>query len=422
VRSNDTPGFIANRIGSFGFGAALRAMQDLDLTIEDVDALTGPAIGRAKSATFRTADIAGVDVAAKVADHLHSTLENDLQRHVFAVPDFVKEMVKRGLLGEKAGGGFYRKVGHEILALDWRSLVTNPRDLPGFIKLLRKQRFTVMTAVNTLLDALMKQPGFGQLDFRGVKLVVAGATALHQAVAERWRSLTKTRLVEGYGLTEASPVVSCNPVDGTDRLGTIGLPLPSTRIRLVAEDGSEVPPGQPGELVVMGPQVMKGYWNRPDEAANVLRGGWLWTGDIAGFDEAGFLRIVDRKKDLILVSGFSVYPNEIEDVVSQHPAVAEVGAIGVPDDKSGEVVKIVVVKRIPGVTSDELIEFCRSRLAAYKVPKYVEFRRTELPKTTVGKILRRALRTGSVSGEQRTDDPVGREQSLALVRPSPPSP
>jgi long-chain acyl-CoA synthetase len=266
----------------------------------------------------------------------------------------------------------------------------------------------------------MNQPGFGQLDFRDVKLIVAGATALQQAVAEKWRSLTQTRLVEGYGLTEASPIVSCNPVDGTDRLGTIGLPLPSTRIRLVAEDGRAVPPGQSGELLVMGPQVMNGYWNRPEETADVLRGGWLWTGDIARIDEAGFLSIVDRKKDLILVSGFNVYPNEIEDVVSQHPAVAEVGAIGVPDAKSGEVVKIVVVKRIPEVTADELIQFCRSRLAAYKVPKYVEFRHTELPKTTVGKILRRALRD-PVVGERTTDDPARRQELLPLARPSPSS-
>ena len=282
-----------------------------------------------------------------------------------------------------------------LLFLKWGALnvlVTNPRDFPGFIKLLGRQRFTVMTVVSTLLNALMSQPGFGRLDFGRVKLSVAGAMALQRTVAERWRSLTGNRLVEGYGLTEASPVVCCNPVDGSDRLGTIGLPLPSTEVRLVGDDGNEVGPGQPGELLVKGPQVMKGYWNRPGETAEVLRGGWLRTGDIAQFDEAGFLRIVDRKKDLILVSGFNVYPNEVEDVVSQHPDVAEVAAIGVPDDKSGEVVKIVVVKRAAGLTAEELIEFCRSRLAAYKVPKYVEFSKTELPKTNVGKILRRALR------------------------------
>jgi long-chain acyl-CoA synthetase len=281
-----------------------------------------------------------------------------------------------------------------LLFLKWGGLnvlVTNPRDLPGFIKLLRKQRFTVMTAVSTLLNGLMSQPGFERLHFGGVKLVVAGAMALQRSVGERWRALTRTRLVEGYGLTEASPIVCCNPVDGSDRPGTIGLPFPSTEVRLLGEDGREVGPGQPGELVVKGPQVMKGYWNQPDETAKVLRDGWLWTGDIAQLDEDGFVRIVDRKKDMIVVSGFNVYPNEVEDVVSLHPGVAEVGAIGVPDEKSGEAVKIAVVRRDPAVTAEELIEFCRSRLAGYKVPHHVEFR-TELPKTSVGKVLRRALR------------------------------
>jgi long-chain acyl-CoA synthetase len=281
-----------------------------------------------------------------------------------------------------------------LLFMKWGGLnilITNPRDFPAFIKLLGKQRFTVMTAVSTLLNALMSQPGFEQLDFKGVKLVVAGAMALQRPVADKWRTLTKTRLIEGYGLTEASPVVCCNPVDGTDRIGTIGLPFPSTDIRLVGDDGKDTPPGQPGELVVKGPQVMKGYWNRADETANVIKDGWLWTGDVAQFDEAGFLRIVDRKKDMILVSGFNVYPNEVEEVILQHPGVAEVGAIGVPDEKSGEAVKIVVVLRDPKVTAEELITFSRGKLAGYKIPRQVEFR-TELPKTNVGKILRRALR------------------------------
>ena len=198
-------------------------------------------------------------------------------------------------------------------------------------------------------------------------------------------------VLEGYGLTEASPVVCCNPVDGKDRVGTIGLPFPSTQVRLVGEDGNDVAPGESGELVVKGPQVMRGYWNRPDETAGVLKDGWLFTGDIAAMDEDGYFRIVDRKKDLILVSGFNVYPNEVEDIVAQHPGVAEVGAVGVPDEKSGEVVKIVVVKRQPALTAEELIAYCRGKLAGYKVPKHVEFR-AELPKTSVGKVLRRALR------------------------------
>jgi long-chain acyl-CoA synthetase len=271
-------------------------------------------------------------------------------------------------------------------------LITNPRDFPGFIKLLQKQRFTVMTAVSTLLNALMSQPGFSSIDFSSVKLTVAGAMALQRAVADRWREVTKTKVIEGYGLTEASPVVCCNPLDGNDRVGTIGLPFPSTDVRMMGEDGHEVALGQPGELTMRGPQMMKGYWNRPDETANVIRDGWLWTGDMAVMEQDGYVRIVDRKKDMILVSGFNVYPNEVEDVVAAHPSVAEVGAIGIPDEKSGEVVKVVIVKRQgKDVTAEEIIAFSRDRLAGYKVPKKVEFR-AELPKTNVGKILRRALR------------------------------
>jgi long-chain acyl-CoA synthetase len=279
---------------------------------------------------------------------------------------------------------FMKWGGHSIL-------VTNPRDFPAFIKLLKKERFTVLTAVSTLLNALMNHEGFSEIDFSSVKLTVAGAMALSPTVAERWRASTKSVLIEGYGLTEASPVVSCNPVDGSDRIGTIGLPFPSTEVRLMDESGADAAPGSGGELIVRGPQVMKGYWNRPDDTAEVLRDGWLWTGDIAEMDKDGFLRIVDRKKDMILVSGFNVYPNEVEEVVLQHPDVAEVGAIGVPDEKSGEVVKVVIVLRRPGLTPEQVIAFCRERLAGYKVPKQVEFRQ-ELPKTNVGKVLRRLLR------------------------------
>jgi long-chain acyl-CoA synthetase len=280
---------------------------------------------------------------------------------------------------------FMKFGGHNIL-------ITNPRDFPALIKLLREQPFTVMTAVSTLLNALLQRPDFGGIDFSRVKLTVAGAMALQRPVAEKWKQVTKTAVIEGYGLTEASPVICCNPVDGSDRLGTIGLPFPSTEVRLMGEDGQEVEPGKPGELTARGPQVMKGYWNKAEETAGVLRDGWLWTGDIAQMDGDGFFKIVDRKKDMILVSGFNVYPNEVEEVVAGHPAVAESGAIGVPDDKSGEVVKIVVVKRAGvEVTADEIIKHCREHLAAYKVPKHVEFR-AELPKTNVGKVLRRALR------------------------------
>ena len=270
-------------------------------------------------------------------------------------------------------------------------LITNPRDYKAFVALLKSQPFTVMTVVSTLLNALMNHPDFRDVDLSRVKLAVAGAMALQPAVAERWRELTKSTVIEGYGLTEASPVVCCNPVDGSDRLGTIGLPIPSTEIKLMGEDGAEAPQGQPGELCARGPQVMQGYWNRPEETARVLRDGWLWTGDVAVIEPDGFMRIVDRRKDMVLVSGFNVYPSEVEEVVAQHPKVADVGAVGVPDEKSGEAVKVVVVKKVADLTAEELIQFCRAHLASYKVPRHVEFR-TELPKTNVGKVSRRALK------------------------------
>lgn len=269
-------------------------------------------------------------------------------------------------------------------------LITNPRDIPDFIKTLKKYPFTVMTGVNTLFNALVNNKNIKEVDFSHAKLSVAGAMALQDSVAQKWFEMTGTKVIEGYGLTEASPVVACNPVDDRERRGTIGMPLPNTEIKLIDEDGNEVPFGEPGELCVKGPQVMKGYWNRQDETDKVLKNGWLHTGDVACMDNDGFLKIVDRKKDMILVSGFNVYPNEIEDVIAHHPAVLEVAAVGVPDEKSGEVVKIFVVKKSP-VTPEELRDYAKKNLTAYKVPKFVEFR-DELPKTNVGKILRRELR------------------------------
>jgi long-chain acyl-CoA synthetase len=269
-------------------------------------------------------------------------------------------------------------------------LITNPRDIPDFIKTIKKYRPTIMTGVNTLFNALMNRKEFAALDLSHLKLSVAGAMALQEVVARRWLEMTKSPLVEGYGLTEASPIVSCNPIDGTDKGGTIGLPFPSTDVKLVDDADKDVAPGEPGELWVRGPQVMKGYWNRQDETDKVMTDGWLRTGDIATMDTDGFLKIVDRKKDMILVSGFNVYPNEVEDVVASHPAVLEVAAIGVPDIHSGEIVKIFVVKK-SDVTAEDLIEFSRKKLTGYKVPKKVEFR-LELPKTNVGKILRKDLR------------------------------
>ncbi len=272
-------------------------------------------------------------------------------------------------------------------------LITNPKDLSGFIKVLKKTPFTVLTGVNTLFNALLHHPDFSQINFKKVKISVAGGMALQKNVALEWKKQTGSLLVEGYGLTESSPVASCNPIDGHDLVGSIGMPLPSTVLRILDDQGQELPVGQSGELVIYGPQVMKGYWQQPKETAQVLRSdGGLRTGDIAVQDDKGFFKIVDRLKDMILVSGFNVYPNEIEDVVASHPKVLETAAIGVKENRSGEAVKIYVVKKDPSLTPEELLSYCRENLVAYKVPKYVEFR-TELPKTNVGKILRRALRT-----------------------------
>jgi long-chain acyl-CoA synthetase len=269
-------------------------------------------------------------------------------------------------------------------------LITNPRDLPAFIDELGRWRFTVITGVNTLFNALLNNPSFVKLDFSALKFGIAGGMALHHAVAERWEQTTGRTIVEGYGLTEASPVVSCNPLDAP-RPGTIGLPLPSTEISI--RDGArEVAGDAQGELCVRGPQVMKGYWNMPGETAKTLtEDGWLMTGDIASLDEDGYLRIVDRKKDMIIVSGFKVFPNEVEDVLAAHRDVVEVGCVGIPDERTGQAVKVFVVAKSESfVTEESIREYCRTMLTAYKVPKVVEFRQN-LPKTNIGKILRRAL-------------------------------
>jgi long-chain acyl-CoA synthetase len=271
-------------------------------------------------------------------------------------------------------------------------LITNPRDFNDFIKTMKKHKFTVLTGVNTLFNALANHPKIKEVDFSHTKVCVAGAMALQKAVKENWLKATCTDVIEGYGLTESSPVACVNPIDGTDRVGTIGIPVPDTELKLVDDDGKEVTNiGDPGEICIKGPQVMQGYYNRPDETAKVIKDGWLYTGDVGVVDEDGFFKIVDRKKDMILVSGFNVYPNEVEDVVAKHPKVMEVAAIGVNDTHSGEVVKVVIVKKDASLTEKEVIDFARLSLTNYKVPKHVEFR-TELPKTNVGKILRRALR------------------------------
>ncbi|GAA5219315.1 long-chain-fatty-acid--CoA ligase FadD [Corallincola platygyrae] len=270
-------------------------------------------------------------------------------------------------------------------------LITNPRDMPNFVKELAKYPFTVITGVNTLFNGLLNTPGFSELNFKQMRLSLGGGMAVQRAVAERWQETTGKPLLEGYGLTECAPLVTVSPYDCTGFSGTIGVPAPSTEVRIVNEEGMEQPIGEAGELQVKGPQVMKGYWQRPDATAEVLKDGWFGTGDIATCDEEGFFRIVDRKKDMILVSGFNVFPNEIEDVVALHNDVIECAAIGVPHDVSGEIVKLFVVRRDEKLGQEEVIRHCRKNLTAYKVPKIVEFRE-ELPKTNVGKILRRELR------------------------------
>ena len=271
-------------------------------------------------------------------------------------------------------------------------LITNPRDMPGFVRELAKVRFTGITGVNTLFNGLLHTPGFADIDFSNLKMSIGGGMAVQASVAEKWREVTGNTLLEAYGLTETSPTVCINPFDIEAFNGSIGLPVSSTECCIKNDDGGTLGIGDTGELCVRGPQVMKGYWGRPEETrACVESDGWFHTGDIAYFDERGFVYLVDRKKDMILVSGFNVYPSEIEEVVSAHPDVLEVGAIGVLDDQSGEAVKIIVVKRSPGLTEESLDEYCRANLAAYKCPKQVVFV-NDLPKSNVGKILRRELR------------------------------
>ncbi|WP_111412427.1 AMP-binding protein [Billgrantia lactosivorans] len=270
-------------------------------------------------------------------------------------------------------------------------LITNPRDLDNFVKELQKVKFTGFIGLNTLFNALCNREDFRKLDFSRLHLTISGGMALTKAVANRWEEITGCPIAEGYGLTETAPIVSFNPIDAI-QLGTIGKPVAGTAVKVVDADGNTLPLGEPGELCVRGPQVMKGYWNLDEETAKVLTDdGWFHTGDIAVLQEDGYIRIVDRKKDMILVSGFNVYPNEVEDVVAKHPGVVESAAVGVPDEDSGEAVKLFVVARDESLDEKSLREWCKKELAGYKVPRFVEFR-DELPKTNVGKVLRRQLR------------------------------
>ncbi|TMO64955.1 long-chain-fatty-acid--CoA ligase FadD [Pseudoalteromonas aurantia] len=279
---------------------------------------------------------------------------------------------------------FMKYGGHNIL-------ITNPRDMPGFVKELAKHNFTAITGVNTLFNGLLNTPGFSELDFSNLKMSLGGGMAVQRPVAEKWQKVTSSKLMEGYGLTECAPLVTICPWDLGGYNGSIGLPAPSTELKIVLENGQEAGKGESGELLVKGPQVMAGYYNRPDATAECLKDGWFATGDIATYDDEGFFYIVDRKKDMIIVSGFNVFPNEIEEVVAMHDGVLEVAAIGIPHDVSGEQVKVFVVKKDPSLTEKDIISHCRDNLTNYKVPKLVEFRE-ELPKTNVGKILRRALK------------------------------
>ncbi|MGB7815130.1 MAG: AMP-binding protein [Methylotenera sp.] len=274
-------------------------------------------------------------------------------------------------------------------------LITNPRDIPGFIKVLRKTRFTVITGVNTLFNMLLHAPDFEKVretNAGALKVAVAGGTSVQRTVAERWLQIMGVPLIEGYGLTEAAPIVCANPLDAKEFSGMIGMPISSTQVEIRDETGRELPLGEAGELCIKGPQVMRGYWNMPVETAHVLSAdGWLRSGDICEMDERGYLRFIDRHKDVIVVSGFKVWPNEIEEVVMLHPGVKEVGVIGVPDGKSGEAVKVYVVKKDPALTAEAVIAHCHANLTGYKVPRQVEFR-DKLPKSPIGKILRRRLK------------------------------
>ena len=271
-------------------------------------------------------------------------------------------------------------------------LIVNPRDIPAFVKELGKYRFNMLPAVNTLYNALANNPEFARLDFSSLRMCNGGGMAVQKPVADKWRELTGVAIIEGYGLSETSPVATCNRADGKEFTGTIGLPVPSTDIAIMDDEGRHLAAGEIGEIAIRGPQVMAGYWNRPDETAKVMTAdGFFRSGDVGIMDAGGFVKIVDRKKDMVLVSGFNVYPNELEGVIAGHPGVLECAVVGVPDEHSGEAVKVFVVKKDPGLTKEQLMEYCREQFTGYKRPKYIEFR-DELPKTNVGKILRRALR------------------------------
>ena len=358
-----------------------------------------------KKMPFNDAEVSHEDVAflqytggttgvAKGAALTHKNMiANLLQAHAWASADlvvgeetFITALPLYHIFSLTANAMFALKIGAKSV------LITNPRDMPGFVKELSKEKFSYITGVNTLFNGLLNTPGFDQLDFSHLKIVLGGGMAVQEFVANKWQEVTGHVLIEAYGLTETSPAACINPINITGFTGMIGLPISSTEICVRDENGNELSLNEPGELCIRGPQVMQGYWNRPKETANVLDAeGWLRTGDVAVVNEEGYVKLVDRLKDLIIVSGFNVYPNEIESVVTSHPKVLEVGAIGVPHEKSGEAVKIFVVKSDPSLTKEELLAYCHEEMTRYKCPKYIEFV-DDLPKSNVGKVLRKDLR------------------------------
>ena len=355
------------------------ALQEVELTQDDIAFLqyTGGTTGVAKGAILTHGNmVANLEQAYA---WISKTLEEGSETVITALPLYHVFALTANLLT------FFKIGAHNVL-------ITNPRDIEGFVKELKKVPFTVITGVNTLFNALLNAPGFGAVGTGAIKVALGGGAAVQRAVAERWKARTGVPLIEAYGLTETAPAACINPLDAREFSGSIGLPISSTEVSIRDDAGNELPLGEVGEICIRGPQVMKGYWNRPDETAKVLSAErWLRTGDMGFMDPSGYVKLVDRKKDMIIVSGFNVYPNEVEEVVASCPGVLEVGAIGVPDAKSGEAIKVFVVKRDPTLGAKDVIEHCRKHLTAYKVPKHVEFR-DQLPKTPIGKILRRMLK------------------------------
>ncbi|WP_431023750.1 AMP-binding protein [Halomonas sp. H5] len=357
--------------------------RDVELSLEDLAVLqyTGGTTGRAKGAMLTHRNLVANMLQAQAA--IGAGLGEGCETVIAPLPVYhIYTFTVNCLFLVETGN-------HSVL-------IPNPRDLEGFVKTLKGMPFTAFIGLNTLFNALCNRDDFKALDFSRLKLTISGGMALTHAAAERWEQVTGCPVAEGYGMTETSPIVTFNPVDAI-QLGTIGKPVAGTRVKVVDAEGQVLPFGEPGELCVQGPQVMKGYWNLPEETAEALgEDGWIGTGDIAVLQEDGYVKIVDRKKDMIVVSGFNVYPNEVEDVVASHPDVVEVAAVGVPDDNTGEAVKLFVVSKNPDLDAETLRAWCKKELTGYKVPKTVEFR-DELPKTPVGKVLRRELRDGDKS-------------------------